>query len=280
MRDATIVAENRQGWNPLHYGVDFRAVASVRHLLASGAFSPNSKDKSGRTPLHLAARHGDAAVVDVLLLYGADPASCDKQNRSPLHVAATFDQWNVVLSLLLFAGSDDSRVRRSALAYRDNCGKTILGAVCSSSGTTGIAAAAPLIAILPELWGVADALGRNALHYAAEYGLRACVEALLPSQDAPSVAGPPLVAARDAKEVLPVHLAAHCGVFCVAARVFHATVAVLGPIAALRDSRGNTAQNYAVHALREAETSEQLAIVALLEEQHGCTRRAAEQRLL
>jgi ankyrin repeat protein len=40
-------------------------------LLALGA-SPNSVQRGGWTPLHVAARHGEETIVDMLLLRGAD----------------------------------------------------------------------------------------------------------------------------------------------------------------------------------------------------------------
>src|SRR5690606_11491021 len=40
-----------------------------------------------RTPLHLAAARGADAMVDLLLVHGADPAAADEEGAAPLHLA-------------------------------------------------------------------------------------------------------------------------------------------------------------------------------------------------
>ncbi len=58
-------------------------IGVVRTLLAAGA-DPNSRDRSGRTPLLLAVRESNPGIVRVLLEGGADPNVQDQQGYTPL----------------------------------------------------------------------------------------------------------------------------------------------------------------------------------------------------
>ena len=80
-------------------------VVKVKILLAAGA-DPGVRDvHSERTPLHRAARHGHADVVNTLLAAGADRECRDDTQRTPLHYAAYCGRAEVVNSLLA-AGAD------------------------------------------------------------------------------------------------------------------------------------------------------------------------------
>lgn len=76
----------------------------MRNLLNSGA-SPNTCDKQGRTPLHLASCRGYTEMVRLLLEHGADPNLRDSVGNTPLHLAAVTSKISVV-TLLLNAGTD------------------------------------------------------------------------------------------------------------------------------------------------------------------------------
>lgn len=67
------------------------------------------------TALHVAAFHGHAAIVELLLARGADPRAANVQGRTALHVAADRDH-ALVLALLAQAGAP--------LAARDFRGDT------------------------------------------------------------------------------------------------------------------------------------------------------------
>ncbi|GIQ86698.1 hypothetical protein KIPB_008598 [Kipferlia bialata] len=60
------------GNTPLHYAVLLGRVSMAEQLIA-GRACPNTYNKQGLTPLHIAALQGDAACVSLLLLHGADP---------------------------------------------------------------------------------------------------------------------------------------------------------------------------------------------------------------
>ena len=57
---------------PLHDAAKAGNAAAISALLAAGA-DPNAKDKNGETPLHTAASRGHTAAISALLAAGADP---------------------------------------------------------------------------------------------------------------------------------------------------------------------------------------------------------------
>ena len=61
--------------------------AAVRALIAIGA-DVNARDRSGATPLFLAAEIGRGATVERLLAAGAEPAARNNLGESPLYIAA------------------------------------------------------------------------------------------------------------------------------------------------------------------------------------------------
>ena len=77
----------------------------ARKLLRSGASLEAAVAVQKSTPMHLAARHGHAEVVKVLLEEGAKLTVSDEEGRTPLHIASKYSQ-PIVLSLLLDAGAD------------------------------------------------------------------------------------------------------------------------------------------------------------------------------
>jgi ankyrin repeat protein len=76
---------------PLHSAVAHRgpdaARESVRLLLSRGA-DVNVAQDGGYTPLHQAAAHGDAVIVDMLLEAGADPAARTTAGETAADLAA------------------------------------------------------------------------------------------------------------------------------------------------------------------------------------------------
>ena len=61
--------------------------AAIRALIAMGA-DVNARDRSGATPLFLAAEIGRGATVECLLAAGAEPAARNNLGESPLYIAA------------------------------------------------------------------------------------------------------------------------------------------------------------------------------------------------
>src|ERR1700755_1915293 len=83
-------------------------------------------DEFGRTPLHYAARDGDAALVERLIAEGADVDALDVNRWTPLHFAAQAIS-PAVAAKLIDAGAN--------VATRDRFGNTpLFRAVFSSDG--------------------------------------------------------------------------------------------------------------------------------------------------
>jgi ankyrin repeat protein len=96
--DPNAVSMNDERATPLH-----RAIAGGRRdtaslLLALGA-SPNSVERGGVTVLHAAARRGDEAIVDMLLLRGADASRRNDEGKTPADLAC--DSGHAALGRLL-----------------------------------------------------------------------------------------------------------------------------------------------------------------------------------
>lgn len=85
-------ARTGEGWPATLLAVLMGAPAAVLHLLAAHGADPNDAEpEEGLTPLHLAARAGDAATVRALLRAGARCNARDVQNRTPLFDALSAD---------------------------------------------------------------------------------------------------------------------------------------------------------------------------------------------
>lgn len=120
---ANINARNEQGETLLLYAIEndwhftpYEAVVElfwdtspdhgiVRFLLQRGA-NVNLADRSGRTPLHLAASKGYLDLILTLLDKGADVEARDGLGRTPRNIAAEVGQTEVMELLLEFSGSD------------------------------------------------------------------------------------------------------------------------------------------------------------------------------
>lgn len=163
---ANVNARDEQGRTALHYaaknlfnrpdGWERPDRVGVAALLLDWGADPNVQDNWGNTPLSLAlkwksyqemallllsrgadpcclnatAYHGDAVVVEHLLLYGADVNMRNRKGETPLHDAARKNREDVA-RVLLSAGAD--------ITLQDNAGKTPLQ-VAHEQGAAEVAA--------------------------------------------------------------------------------------------------------------------------------------------
>ncbi|HEY0917804.1 ankyrin repeat domain-containing protein [Devosia sp.] len=79
-------ARNPQQVAALHAATAARDIAMVEQLLRAGA-DPGLPQAGGVLPLHAAALHGDAAIVGLLLLFGAAPMAADDRSRTAVDFA-------------------------------------------------------------------------------------------------------------------------------------------------------------------------------------------------
>eukprot|EP00752_Nemacystus_decipiens_P016787 g15024.t1 len=122
---------------------------------------------AGDTPLHVAARKGEAEIAELLLLKGADKDALNTVGETPLYVAACSRHSAIALALLA-AGADASL----------RCGhlKARVIHVAARAGSIEI-----LRAVIERGMDVdvVDTRNRTALHYASRCNNAGCIDVLL-----------------------------------------------------------------------------------------------------
>ena len=102
-------------WTPLMFAAWHGQLAVVQQLLVSGA-NPNLEDFEKNTALDGAAIHGHEEIVAVLLAAGADPRHEDKELRTARDYAAAGGHDSVVQLILTMHPASNLM---EALAYND-----------------------------------------------------------------------------------------------------------------------------------------------------------------
>jgi ankyrin repeat protein len=75
-------------------------IARIKEIIDAGA-DLNAKDVLDRTPLHLAAFHGQTEIIDLLIAHGADVNARDLTVMSPLHAAVVAGKQGAAVQMLL-----------------------------------------------------------------------------------------------------------------------------------------------------------------------------------
>lgn len=125
-----LIEDSEHGQTPLHRISRFGDSAEVlaRKLLEVGGQQRrdvNYQDlKDRKTPLHVAAEHGQGSYVKLLLDRGADPTICEIEGRSALHSAVHSNKLETVVAIL-----EHSKVKskkEELIKIVDNQGRTAL----------------------------------------------------------------------------------------------------------------------------------------------------------
>lgn len=90
---------------PLHAAVN----ATIASQLTNAGAQVDARDRSGFTPLHVAAADGYADIVELLLALGADVDARDTNGRTPLHEASTGGHFDVAEKLFACGAHVDPR---------------------------------------------------------------------------------------------------------------------------------------------------------------------------
>lgn len=162
---APIDAPDEAGRTPLHWAARYGNAEAVALLLDAGA-QIDAADANARTPLHDAADYARLGAVACLLEAGSEVEAPDRLGRTPLHLASAADSPDVV-AVLLDAGADHAR--------RDELG---WAAVHHAAGRGHAPAIAALLAggADPDL---PDLDGNRPLHLAARRGYTRDIDVLL-----------------------------------------------------------------------------------------------------
>lgn len=200
--------------SPLHWAVACNHYATIERLLAAGADGDGGRlARLGWTPLHVAARYANAAVIAPLLQAGSDPNAKADGGITPLWVAAAAHN-EAGVRLLLDAGADPNAIGETdeviapplvaaamALPFRQmmragahTCDKTadLPMQMLMSGGANALAT------------GQHKQLGliTTALHCAAMAGAASTVEAIVAAE-------PASMFLWDSNGMLPIHAAAY-----------------------------------------------------------------------
>jgi ankyrin repeat protein len=91
---------SKHGATPLSCAAEFGRAEVLGALLDAGAEPNETNDNSRRFPLHNCAQYGNVAAAEVLIGRGADPTKEQRSGLTPMHIAAQFGRLDVIKYLL------------------------------------------------------------------------------------------------------------------------------------------------------------------------------------
>jgi len=103
---------------PLHAAAKAGDATAVKELLSAPGANPDARDARGITPLGTAVGFNRSEVVDALLAGGAAVDGTDGKGNTPLHYAAGYGRVDLVKALLA-AGADPSAVNEAGQTPAD-----------------------------------------------------------------------------------------------------------------------------------------------------------------
>jgi ankyrin repeat protein len=157
------VAESQRIFEALRTG----DIEAVKVLVEKSPQILDSRDGDGMTPLHHAARDGNAVLIDYLIEKGAKTEIQNNQGKTPLHLAATFDRKDAVETLVKYGAQ---------LETRDPYGRTAFVLCARERG--GVATAKVLLDAGTDI-NARDKFDDTALGLGAWRGKREFVDLLL-----------------------------------------------------------------------------------------------------
>jgi len=112
----------KDGYSPLMYACGTRNEDIVKILLSRPGVknSLNAKDKSGNTPLHIAALVGHAGIVSALLSFPptSKPDPLNSNLETPLHLAAADNNYEVVRLLIANKADVQAKTKDGLTPYQ------------------------------------------------------------------------------------------------------------------------------------------------------------------
>ena len=92
--------KDADGSTPLHFAARHGCVETSKLLLSNSLSSVNCPDNSGMTPFHLACASGSLELCELFLEHRADIRARTVEEKSPLHLAALHGNQDIVQLLI------------------------------------------------------------------------------------------------------------------------------------------------------------------------------------
>lgn len=150
--------QDDNGSSALHLAAEFGDIKIVQELLSRPGTFVNSRDVSGRTPLHYAVLQEDPHVVRALIAARTIIDAQDIDGATPLHDAAAYGTQGILQALI-------QSIPPAALDKTDNRGRTPLLVALENGNRYAVS----LLLALGAQINATDNEGTSALEYAIGY---------------------------------------------------------------------------------------------------------------